>query len=325
MFLKVGVKSTIVPALLILLSACDSGSGGLFETPTPNETMQVQEDNDSTTDTDGGEESNNDTSDATAKFGPPQFITSECGSMEVSTKVSIVGELVSGQIVPNSITDKFHFWQVTLEPGNYHLLADASGAGDEGSEIGITIVLVGRSIPNDLTLASGSSENYDLRVYNYLEIQNTETMTIAVEPLRNRVHNYTLGIFRNGTAVPSPTFERCLPIKPLSLDTTESVVVPSKDTRAEDRWYLIDLAEGKYQLNASTSSVEREPLGYSFDIVDQFGQNERYETKTHTTEIDTLITSIDTFDRDGESPTWIRLGNVYNTGDRVPTRGFSIL
>jgi len=326
MYIKSVAKSSVAVVLFAVLAACGSGSDDPVTPPaTNNEEMPPTEGGDTSTDVPTDMTPDNtggDTTPPTALFGPPQFITSECGSMDISTKSAnndlatptelLVGEVVRGQIVPGSTTENFDLWQISLEPGNYHLVADTSDLGDETSAIGIKIESIATSTSDNVTLASGSEAGFDLRIYEYLEIQAAQTMTLKVEASFNSIHNYTLGIIRNGEAVPSPSFERCLPINALSVDSTQSVALPGFATRAEQRWYLIDLPAGGYQLDASTNSAESRAIGYKFDIVDQFGQQERFESIAAESVAGTLLTSSDKFERDGNSPSWIRLSNAFS-------------
>ena len=68
-------------------------------------------------------------------------------------------------------------------------------------------------------------------------------------------HNFTaeeyrFGVFENGRAVPSPLFHDCPTFKSLSLDTTESVFLPQENNSTDDRWYLVDLEPGDYEVSS---------------------------------------------------------------------------
>ena len=241
-----------------------------------------------------------------ALFGPPQFILSECGSVAVSDAIPTnsltaptpltVGIPVRGQLVPNSPDQDFHTWQVTLEPGNYHLVADANTIAQDGrSAIGLTFESLGATTDENERLASGSVAGFDYRLYEYLEIQTAQTLIIRVEASFDEIHNYTFGIFPNGTAVPTPFIERCLPITPLSIDSPQSVVLDNNLTRADDRFYIIDLESRQYQLDASVRSAERAAIGYSFDLLSEFAQSDTIERITSDSVAGTELITSETF------------------------------
>lgn len=323
MYTNVGAKYAVTVALLVSLSACSSDSGDPEDT-IPNDIDVVDEEP-----VGGG--SNPPT---TTVFGPPQFITSECGTLDASTTAStnsvdtpaelFVGELAKGQLIPNSTTDNFHVWQITLAPGNYHLVADASDLAIGTSAIGIGIESLGVSTSDNVNLVSDAVADFDIRLYEYLEIQSAQTLTLKVESLYDTIHDYTFGIFSNGSAVPSPTFERCLPITTVSLDSTQSVVLAGAATRANDNWYLVDLAAGGYQLDASTNSTVSDAIGYSLRVLDQFGQHDRFETVSSDAVAGTLLTTSDTFERDGNSSSWVQMRNLYTNSDDERTVEFTI-
>ena len=242
-----------------------------------------------------------------ALFGPPQFILSECGSLAVSDAVATnsltaptpltVGEPVRGQLVPGSPDENFDTWQVTLEPGNYHLVADASTLETEGTSIiGLELVSLGPSTDENVTLVSDSTIAFDLRIYDYLEIQAAETLTIKVETIRDGIHNYTFGIFPNGTAVPTPFIENCLPVNTIGIDSTQSVVLDEPETRGDNILYKIDLQSRQYQLDATARSAESDVIGFAFDLLREFGQTDEEEIISSDSVIGTSLVTRDTFE-----------------------------
>lgn len=291
-------RTTVAIAVLLAMSACSSSS---------DEPVTDADDNGT---------------DPTGLFGPAQYIVSECGSLAVSAVVPdnsltapsplTVGEPVRGQIEPDSVDNDFHTWQVSLEPGNYHLIADVSVLKEGQDSIGLKIQTLGAPSAENQDLAADFHSGLDLRIYKFLEIRTAQIMTLQVDAGYNSIHNYTMGIFSNGTAVPSPTIERCLPVNALSLDTTESVDLESDDSREDDRWFRIDLTEQEYLLDASTTSTETTSIGYEFELFEQFGQTS--ETQTITAEFlsGTALTSSDTFEPETAGTSWIRLRNGYD-------------
>jgi len=277
-------------------------------------------------------------------FGPAEFLTSECGGLEISEASAnnnpdtptefTVGVPIAGQVVPGSNTEDLDVWQITLEPGNYHLIVDASTLEENGGDIDINIDIDTPTATADSEFLSPdfeSVDDFDLRLYDFMEIEATQTLIFTVESANEDLHNYTLGIFANGSAVPSPKLDpaNCLEITTLSLDSTQAPFLPGSQTRDDDLWFVIDLPAGGYQLDASASSTEF-GIGYVFSIFDQFVENSTEEVVTDETnlntadaEVNSLQTS-DNFQRDGNSLTWVRLRNFFGDIDDGITVEFTI-
>jgi len=231
-------------------------------------------------------------------------------SLEAPTPLT-VGVPVRGQLVPNSPDQNFDTWQVTLEPGNYHLIADASTLEDGKGLMGLEIESLGATTDENERLARVTDVGFDLRIYEFLEIQAAQTLTIRIAPVFDSIHNYTFAIFPNGAAVPSPSIERCLPITPLSVGSPQSVVLDGNDTREDDRFYIIDLESRQYQLDASVRAAERRLLGYEFSLFSEFGQSTSEERITRETESGTELITSDTFEV-GLGTYWIRARSVFD-------------
>lgn len=268
-----------------------------------------------------------DSSNTVPVFGAPQFIVGECGSVPSATTASsnsinnpaefFVGEPVDGQIVPGSDNNSFHVWQIALEAGNYHLVVDAWVNLDEFSAIGIELTSLATASADEELILIDSLAGLDLRSYEYLEIRNPQVLTFRVEIPFNQIHNYTLGIFENGTAVPSPTFNRCLPINSLALNTPQSVTAPGSSSREDDVFYQLELDSGEFILNASTSSAEFAAIGYQFNLLTGFGQNSRSQIITQASDAGTILTSSDTFENSFDGTVWLRLRNAFTDDSTV--------
>ena len=243
----------------------------------------------------------------------PVASTATTNSLEAPAEL-FVGELVRGQLVPDSATDDLHVWQVDLEPGSYHLVADASVSnGDPSAPIRLSLESLGSS-PVDLgQTVTGVEAIFDLRITRFLEITSAQTLTFTVQAQADDSHDYTLGVFSNGSAVPGPAFERCLPITPLSLDSTQSVTVPFQQTREDDLWYSINLERGSYRLDASTSSAAL--AGYDFSLYSGFGKTDSLEVISLDTAADTSFATSDTFEVERDGLLWIRLSNTVAASD----------
>ena len=260
-------------------------------------------------------------------FGPAQFLTSDCGSLPVSTTaannsrtapgVFTVGEIVRGQLVPGTLENNFHIWRIELAAGNYHVVADAETLAEGTSSIGLRIDALGPTTDDDERIAFETESGYNIRVYDFLEVREARTLDIKLEAVYDSIHNYTIGVFANGTSVPSPTFENCAPINALGLDSTVSVTLEGSRERSDDLWYEINLNEQEYQLDASTRSADRQSLGFRFDLLKEFAQTDDAERITFATESGTELVSSDTFEVLQSGKSWIRLRNVYTTDSNV--------
>jgi len=341
MFRTTGVRSAVAIAVLASLSACGSGSDDpvvqdIAETPNDQPTTPGMPDEN----LENPEPSQIDplppvvTPDPVARFGPAQIITSECGSAPSAATVAtnsvtsppefFVGEPVNGQLAPDSTTDNFHVWQIALEPGNYHFVADTWDGEAEKTAIGIEIESLGETTADNERIAADTEFTYDLRVYEYLEIQSAQVLTLKVDAAYDEIHNYTMGIFQNGTAVPSPGFNRCLPINALSLDSTQTATVGGDNDRENSAWYQINLSSGEYTINASTSSVEDDAIGYEITVFDEFGQGSDGERVSTDSEFGNLLTTSDTFVLDTDGSVWIQLRNAYSAEDDALVVEFTV-
>lgn len=274
---------------------------------------------------DNGTTENTNNTDTPAVFGPPQFIVSECGSVPSAMTVPsttidspaefFVGEPVDGQLVPGSDSNSSHIWQITLEAGNYHLVVDTFDIPDPMSTVGISVTSLGAATADNEDLLTGIDFSFDLRSFEFLEIRNPQVLTLRVDARFDQIHNYTMGIFANGTAVPSPTFNRCQPVNFLALDTTQSVTLENSTSRDDDIFYRLELTSGEFILNASTSTPEDSLLGYQFDLLTGFGETQDpFVISTDSEFASSLVTS-DSFENSFEGTAWLRLRNLFSNDD----------
>ena len=213
--------------------------------------------------------------------GPAQVIVAECGSSEVSPAgannsiptAMFVNQVVQGSLLEGSAVSDVDLWQVTLEPGNYHLVADVSQANGERGTVGLEINSV--TPAGDTILASDSvSAEFDIRTYEYLQIDVTQTLTLKVEPLGNEIHDYQLAIYRNGTAVPSPRLTLCPAVTAISLDETRSIPdFPEVRTFEAFRWFSLDVQAGTYSMDITGStSADAGAISYRALLFERFGE-----------------------------------------------------
>ena len=222
-------------------------------------------------------------------FRPPEIIPGECGSVGVndadannSTPTEMfANQLVQGQLRQNSTELSADLWEVTLEPGNYHLVADVSIANGKRNTHGITISSVTSDGQNKLL--TGISNGYDMRVYRYLEIDVAQKLALKVEPGGPEILTYQLALISNGRAVPSPRFTLCPAISTISLNELATIPGFSKIRTIDDyRWFSVKIPAGLYMLEVTgTTSDNSGTLSYAFDLFERFGEHSQFEKIGH--------------------------------------------
>ena len=213
----------------------------------------------------------------TDTFGPPQFIQAECPSALISGLSAnnttatpfTLNEVVRGQLIDGSTVLNFDLWQITLEPGNYHLITDSVTVSGELESVGVSIDSV--TGEGDERLLFSVDNDFDTRGYEFLEIVNTETLTLRVEPVFNEALNYELAIYANGAAVPTPRFTRCPPATTISLGETQALEISNLTSIDDYRWFRMNLPAGVYTLDAAAPGVQGETFAYTFDLFQRFG------------------------------------------------------
>jgi len=250
------VKTSVLVVSLVLLNAC-SGSDEVFEQA-------------STTNTSVGADGLN---------------NSACGSLPVSTALSgnsesapgtmMVGQLVSGRINPESSTNAEHYWNIELEPGAYHLVLDTESADGSWSNLNIGVSYIQDS--REVELLEGNVTDYRGRFHTYFSVEKSRSMILKIQGL-NSAKDYVFGMFKNGNPVPAPFFKKCPTINSLSLDTTETFVLPPRENSPNGHWFKLWLTPAGYSINTSASQINGAScqVQYEFSLVGQFGQSERY-------------------------------------------------
>lgn len=213
-------------------------------------------------------------------FRPPEIILGSCGSMRVlgadannSTPTEMfANQLVQGQLLHDSTVLNADIWQVTLEPGNYHLVADASVANGKSSGIGLTI----NSVTSDGQdrLISVHTNDFDVRSYEFLEIDVAQTITLKVEPRGTNILTYQMALISNGNAVPAPRFTLCPAISEISLNQPQRIPGFSKIRTIDDhRWFGVNIPAGLYALDVTGKSSDSDArIAYTFDLFERFGE-----------------------------------------------------
>ena len=87
--------------------------------------------------------------------------------------------------------------------------------------------------------------------------------------------DYVMGIFANGRSIPSPLFDDCPIITPISVDTTTALTLPISEQASDTLSYEIELEQGEYTLASQASTIDNSlsEFFYTFKLLDGFGDN----------------------------------------------------
>ena len=313
-------RLALLAATLAGLAACSSDDDGPDETPSDGGTEVP----DTTTPTGGGDADPDVGTDPDEELPTtgidrtdpnPRIFTSECGSLPVldtpiSTTAGAGATLVEGQLVRGRLEDDVsHYWDVDLEPGYYHVVLDGSQGDDRDLNIGVTLVDLDPPGDADAGLLPDNDAGYRSRRAAFIEVPFARTLRLQATQ-RFLAEDYVFGVFPNGSDIPSPRFEECPDIVPLSLGTTEVVQITELDSEDAHVWYRAELEAGQYTIDATASQNGTSgSVIYEVFVLDGFGQ---IGESTETTVLDvseTEGTSTDsaTFTRDAAGPVWLRI------------------
>ncbi|MDD9945271.1 MAG: hypothetical protein OXU20_29780 [Myxococcales bacterium] len=231
----------------------------------------------------------------------PMYLQAECGTIEPSdpsvsssrsepTSFSL-GQLVGGRIDPDSVSNQEHYWRIELAKGFYHLVLDAETSDGDHTNIGLTVDWLDGDGVDQGRLLRGNDIDWRTRIATFIEVESDQTMVLRVTP-NFSMEDYLLGIFVNGTAVPSPRFVDCPTLTPLSLDDPASFALASGDPSEREVWFSTELNVGDYEFIADAVQADGNStnLQHSLYAVDQFGQEGRVTEVLRANEIDTSFT-----------------------------------
>jgi len=249
----------------------------------------------------------------------PQIVTMACGDLPISEtsfsntegapSMMSVGEIVRGRGDPDAAANTQHYWSIDLQPGYYHVILDTRRVDDENRNIGLQLDNVkGPGEDDDLSLLALNEIGYTFRKSLFLEVDTAETLNLRLSSIFS-AEDYTMGIFENGSAIPSPAMEECPSIQSLSLDSTQSIVLPSYDTDADDLWFQIELEIGDYILDSTTTRVDgaNRNIIYNVRSVDHFGETDRFQEVSSVNEIDIMHSSSDVLTVSEDGLVWVRM------------------
>lgn len=195
------------------------------------------------------------------------------------------GQIVGGRVDPDSLANQEHFWAIQLPAGFYHLVLDARTADGARTNLGADVAWrLGTG--NEERLFSGNEISRQYRDGAFFEVKAPGLVQLKVGSVF-AMEDYLMGLFSNGTPVPSPAFSKCPTVMALTLGQPVSFVLGADGPAHEDQWFLVDLALGNYKfvLEAAQAAGDSTNLIYSVDVLDRFGQESRATPILHENEI----------------------------------------
>lgn len=289
---------TVLLTLSVLVTACD-GSEELFTDPSADDPSEL-------------------VSQSNARV---QMTTSACGTAPISNVVQssdldaptimTTGQIVSGSS-PAGSYKRVTYWDIALEAGYYHVVLESERFDRRDDlRLGLNLTVLNSNGATDGTqIISGNATEitaFRARSYGFIELEEARNVILQVTP-EFQSEDYRLAIFESGSAVPSPFLTDCPTVNALSLEATESLILPGKSSWAEDRWYRVELDTSAYLLktDATLSSGVEDDIEYSVIYVDQFGGLQIGHSVDQT---DTDTVGIGRIQLSEPGPVWIRIQN----------------
>lgn len=254
-----------------------------------------------------------------ATSSTPVFTRAECGSLPASDLVPTttqtdgtlftVGQLVGGRIDPDSLMNQEHRWRVQLAPGWYHAVIDSARSDGMSSNVGLDVEMMSPTGAKKALLQTNEIARR-AREHGFFEVTAAGDYQLKVTT-NFEMEDYLLGVFANGTAVPSPFFENCPTVSAMTLGEPASFMVGG--SKAE-QWLAIDLPAGDYAIasNSRQADGERTNLNYAIDFLDRFGQDERAKQVLWVNEIAVTDESRGMHVVGETTSYWVRLSNTHH-------------
>ena len=249
-----------------------------------------------------------------------RVVVADCGALPVLDAVpgasfDAPGTLVEGQparagIDPGLPDDGTHYWRIDLQPGYHHLFVDTRRLDAEPLNLGLEVRDVDAEGGPGERLMGFSRVGYRTRAHEFFRNATARTVTLAVTPTFE-AEDYVIGVFANGRAVPSPFFEDCPDVAPLSVGTTEAVELTPPESADDYVWYRIDLARDRYAVEGTASRLDGEALNiiYEIESYDGFGDGATETRLLSVSEVGAVSTDRSTF---AQSPAGSILLRLYS-------------
>jgi len=250
----------------------------------------------------------------------PNFPLADCGSIS-STNTTFsgdidqpglfdVGTIVTGQVDPNSELNQANFWNVPVIAGGYHLVIDSTRVDGRRSNIGMIVNVLDEFGVEQSRVIRGNEISSRNRAHAFLTFSADTTLRVQIET-NFAAENYVLGLFANGTSVPSPYFTDCPSIANLSLNMPLVVELDTMDQVGGEQFLRVDAAPANYRLilDAVRADGLRSNIIYSIETRDQVGQAARGSRIVNVNDIGTTNRSTALVDTTDLGEHWLRFDN----------------
>lgn len=267
---------------------------------------------------------------AASSTSSPAITLAECGSVPPSDvsfssvaatpSPMLPGSIFEGLVDPDSATNQANFWSIDLEPGTYGVFVDSNTLDGDSSNIGLSVIA---SVPDEDAVQIVRSNEIDqrMRAFSLIDVNRASTITFQIEP-RFGAEDYSVAVFENGAAVPSPYFSDCPSIADFPLgDSRVFALQPQIADAVNDVWFRVDLPVNldQYELSATASYLDGESRNLIYDAIlyDQYGQTDRQQTVIHTNEIEVSFATSGQIEITEPGVRWLRFINTRSTALQV--------
>lgn len=252
----------------------------------------------------------------------------ECGSIapgeaifssDAATPTAMLpGNLYNGLVDPDSATNQANYWAIDLEPGTYGVFIDSNTLEGDDDNIGLSVYgsVAGEQ---ELRLIRSNEVDQRIRASTLIDVNVAVTLALQVEP-RFESEEYTLAVFENGAAVPSPYFSDCPEISDFAIgDSKIFSLAPQINSAVNDVWFRTSLPVDRYTLDATASYLDGMSTNMMYDAVlyDQYGQTARSDTVIRVNEIEVSFTDSGQVLPTEAGVRWLRFVNSHNNALQV--------
>jgi hypothetical protein len=127
------------------------------------------------------------------------------------------------------------------------------------------------------------------------------------------MEDYLMGVFANATPVPSPLFDKCPTVMPVTLAQPAMFTVGVADSATQDRWFLVELPIGNYKFTFDAAQADgvSTNLGYRAAVFDRFGSETRAKSVVYENKIGTRFSAEGTLAIGEAGSYWVRVRNTF--------------
>ena len=224
-------------------------------------------------------------------------------------------QLVGGRIDPASTTNKEHQWAVSLTPGFYHVVVNAQTADGASGNLGVAVNRRPET-GSEERLLSGNEIARQYRDQGFFEVKSSAVVPLKVVSNFGMV-DYVMGVFANGTPVPSPAFDKCPTVMPLTVGTVSTFALGEDAPGSGDQWFRIDLPLGNYKVlvDATQTSGVSSNLAYDLALFDGFAQESHGKRVVSDNQIGVHFTAQGTLAIGESGSFWLRMRNHFHAID----------